>query len=182
MTNEAILNQKMLAEAETREEKAYLLQNYLDRFRASFFRQTSFADFEMQAHAKAEAGEPLTKESLNALYADVFEAYYGDAVYAHPLNASEWSRIPHFLRTDNFYVYQYATSFAAATALAKRILEEGEPARDRFMQLLKSGSSDYPIELLKKAGVDMTSPQPIYDTITVFESLVDELEETLSEG
>ena len=96
-----------------------------------------------------------------------------------PLNASEWSRIPHFLRNDNFYVYQYATSFAAATALAKMILEEGEPARERFLTMLKSGSNDYPIELLKKAGVDMTTPQPIYDTLAVFEELVNELARNL---
>ena len=172
----------MLAEAENREQKIDLLQHYLDEFRSAFFRQVSFADFEMQAHAKVEAGEPLTKESLNELYADIFEVYYGDAVHTHPLNASEWSRIPHFLRTDNFYVYQYATSFAAATALAKRIIEEGEPARDRFLELLRSGSSDYPIELLKKAGVDMTTPQPIYDTIEVFEAMVAELERTLAES
>jgi len=142
-------------------------------------RQASFADFEMQAHALVESGTGLTKDSLNKLYADVFETYYGDAVNVGPLNASEWSRIPHFLRNDNFYVYQYATSFAAATALAKMILEEGEPARQRFLTMLKSGSNDYPIELLKKAGVDMTTPQPIYDTLAVFEELVSELEQNL---
>ncbi len=182
MTNEAILFQKMLADAKTNGEKAYLLQFYLDQFRGSFFRQVSFADFEMQAHAVVESGGALTKDSLNEIYADVFSTYYGDSVHADPLNASEWSRIPHFLRTDNFYVYQYATSFVAATALAKQILEEGEPARDRFLEMLHSGSNDYPIELLKKAGIDMTSPQPIYDTIAVFEELVDELEATLAEG
>jgi oligoendopeptidase F len=179
MTNEAILFQKMLKEANTSEEKIFLLQTYLDMFRGSFFRQASFADFEMQAHAQVESGNGLTKESLNALYADVFSAFYGDAVSVDPLNASEWSRIPHFLRSDNFYVYQYATSFAAATALAKRILEEGEPARERFLMMLKSGSNDYPIGLLKKAGVDMTTPQPIYDTLEVFEELVNELERNL---
>jgi oligoendopeptidase F len=179
MTNEAILYQKMLKEAESKQEKIFLLQTYLDRFRGSFFRQTSFADFEMQAHAMVESGSGLTKESLNQLYAEVFSAYYGDAVNTDPLNASEWSRIPHFLRSDNFYVYQYATSFAAATALAKMILEEGEPARERFLTMLKSGSNDYPIELLKKAGVDMTTPQPIYDTLAVFEELVNELEQNL---
>jgi len=182
MTNQALLSQKMLGEVETREQKIDLLQNRLDEFRGAFFRQASFADFEMQAHAKVEAGESLTKESLSELYADIFEAYYGDSVYPHPLNASEWSRISHFLRTDNFYVYQYATSFAAATALAKGIIEDGEPARERFMELLRSGSSDYPIELLKKAGVDMTTPQPIYDTIEVFKALVAELEQTLAES
>ena len=181
MTNEAILYQKMLKEATTKQEKIFLLQTYLDKFRGSFFRQVSFADFEMQAHALVESGHGLTKDSLNKLYADVFAAYYGDAVNTDPLNASEWSRIPHFLRDDNFYVYQYATSFVAATALAKMILEEGEPARERFLTMLKSGSNDYPIELLKKAGVDMTTPQPIYDTLAVFEKLVNELEQTLSE-
>jgi oligoendopeptidase F len=179
MTNEAILFQKMLKEAGSKQEKIYLLQTYLDQFRGSFFRQASFADFEMQAHAMVESGKGLTKESLNQLYADVYNTYYGDAVNVDPLNASEWSRIPHFLRNDNFYVYQYATSFAAATALAKMILEEGEPARERFLTMLKSGSNDYPIELLKKAGVDMTTPQPVYDTLAVFESMVNELEQTL---
>jgi len=179
MTNEAILYQKMLKEAKSKQEKIFLLQTYLDQFRGSFFRQASFADFEMQAHALVESGTGLTKESLNKLYADVYKTYYGDAVNVDPLNASEWSRIPHFLRDDNFYVYQYATSFAAATALAKMILEEGEPARQRFLTMLKSGSNDYPIELLKKAGVDMTTPQPIYDTLAVFEELVSELERNL---
>jgi oligoendopeptidase F len=98
-----------------------------------------------------------------------------------PLNASGWSRIPHFVSTNNFYVYQYSTSFAAATALARRILDEGAPARERFIAMLKSGSNDYPIELLKGAGVDMTTTQPIYDTIAVFERYVDELEAALAE-
>jgi oligoendopeptidase F len=179
MTNEAIVGQKMLREAKTREEKLELLQNYLDRFRGAFYRQVSFADFEMQAHEMVEDGQPLTKESLDTLYADVFDAYYGNSVHADPLNAAEWSRIPHFLRTDNFYVYQYATSFAAAQALAKRILDEGQPAVDRFLTLLHSGSNDYPIELLKKAGVDMTTPEPILETTALFDELLDEYENTL---
>ena len=181
MTNEALLMNKLLREASTADEKLALLQEYLDRFRGAFFRQVSFADFEHQAHQMAESGKPLTRESVNQLYADVFEAYYGDAVHPHPLNDAEWSRIPHFLRSSNYYVYAYATSFAAATALAKRILDEGEPAAERFIELLRSGSSDYPIELLKKAGVDMTSPQPVIDTIKVFEGLIEELETTLAE-
>ncbi len=181
MTNEAILFQSMLKDAKTAKEKAYLLQHYLDEFRGGFFRQASFADYEMRAHAKVEGGEALTKDVLDGIYADVFEDFYGDAVVADPLNASEWSRIPHFLRTDNFYVYQYSTSFVAANALAVKILEEGEPARDRFLEMLRSGSNDYPIELLKKAGVDMTSPEPIYAALAVFESMVDELDATLDQ-
>ncbi|MBT8399267.1 MAG: oligoendopeptidase F, partial [Rhodothermia bacterium] len=181
MTNEALLMQRLLDEAETPTEKLPLLQEYLDRFRGAFFRQASFADFEMQAHEMVEAGQPLTRDAANKLYADVFESFYGDAVHAHPLNATEWSRIPHFLRSSNYYVYQYATSYAAATALARQILDEGEPAAQRFIELLKAGGSDYPIELLKKAGVDMTTPQPVLDTIAVFETLVEELETTVAQ-
>lgn len=180
MTNEAILFQNMLSRVETPQEKAYLLQNYLDQFRSGFFRQASFADFEMQAHAKVEAGEALDKSTLNTLYAEIFETYHGAAVHVDPLNAAEWSRIPHFLRTDNFYVYQYSTSFVAATALARKILQDGAPARDRFLEMLRSGSNDYPIELLKKAGVDMTSPEPFHAAIAEFERLLRELETTLA--
>lgn len=181
MTNEALMFQKMLAEATTPRERAYLLQTYLDEFRGGFYTQVAFADYEMQAHAMVEEGGALNKDSLNKIYADTFAAYQGDAVLSDPLAASGWSRIPHFLRTDNFYVYQYATSIVAATALAKGILEDGEPARERFLTMLKSGSSDYPIELLKAAGVDMTTPQPVYDTLALIDELVGELETVLAE-
>jgi len=181
MTNEAILMQKMLAEAQSAHERAYLLSSYLDEFRGGFYRQASFADFEARAHAQVEAGAALTADVLNTIYADVFADYYGDAVHADELNQIEWSRIPHFLRGDNFYVYQYSTSFVAATALAKQILEEGEPARERYLTMLKSGSNDYPIELLKKAGIDMTTAAPIEATIAVFDGLVDQLERALAE-
>jgi oligoendopeptidase F len=181
MTNEALMFEQMLAQAEKPEDRLFLLQSYLDSFRGSMFRQASFADFEMQAHARVEAGEALSKASLNKLYHDVFASYYGDSVKTHQLNDSEWSRIPHFLRNDNFYVYQYATSFVAATALAKMILVEGEPARKRYIEMLRAGSSDYPIETLKRAGVDMTTNQPILDALAVFEQLVDEFEVALQE-
>jgi oligoendopeptidase F len=181
MTNEAILMQKMLREAETPQERAYLLSSYLDEFRGGFYRQASFADFEARAHTAVEAGEALTADKLNAIYAEVFEAFYGESVNAHELNQIEWSRIPHFLRGDNFYVYQYATSFVAATALAKQIIDEGAPARDRFLTMLRSGSSDYPIELLKQAGIDMTTPEPVHATIQVFDDYVSQLEDALAE-
>ena len=181
MTNEAILMQKMLKEAESAAERAYLLSSYLDEFRGGFYRQASFADFEARAHAAVEAGEALTADKLNGIYAEVFNDFYGESVNAHDLNQIEWSRIPHFLRSDNFYVYQYSTSFVAATALAKQIIEEGAPARDRFLTMLKSGSSDYPIELLKKAGIDMTTPEPVYATIDVFNDYVEQLEAALAE-
>ena len=181
MTNEAILMQKMLKEADSAVERAYLLSSYLDEFRGGFYRQASFADFEARAHERVESGAALTAEVLNGIYAEVFTTYYGDAVHADELNQIEWSRIPHFLRSDNFYVYQYSTSFVAATALAKQILEEGEPARERYLTMLKSGSNDYPIELLKKAGIDMTTAAPIEATIAAFDDLVDQLERALEE-
>ena len=179
MTNEAILFQKMLKEAGTRSEKIVLLETYLDEFRRGFYTQALFADFELRAHLAVEQGEALTKEALNSIYRDTHSNYYGDSTRLHPYIDSTWSRIPHFLRTDNFYVYQYATSFVAATALARMILEEGEPARERYLNMLRAGDSDYPIELLKKTGIDMTSPQPVIDTIAVFDAYVTELEGVL---
>ena len=181
MTNEAILFQKVLSEADSKEDKVFLLQTYLDEFRGGFYTQALFADYEMQAHAAVESGKALTKDSLNKIYHDTHIAYYGDSVQMDPLVDSTWSRIPHFLRNDNFYVYQYSTSFVAATALAKMILKEGEPARLRFLNLLRSGSNDYPIELLKKAGIDMTTAAPVIATIEVFDRMVSELEQTLKE-
>ena len=181
MTNEAILFQKMLSETDSKEDKVFLLQTYLDEFRGGFYTQALFADYEMQAHAAVESGKALTKDSLNRIYHDTHIAYYGDSVQMDPLVDSTWSRIPHFLRNDNFYVYQYSTSFVAATALAKMILKEGEPARLRFLNLLRSGSNDYPIELLKKAVIDMTTAAPVIATIEVFDRMVSELEQTLKE-
>jgi len=181
MTNEAILFQKMLSEADSKEDKVFLLQTYLDEFRGGFYTQALFADYEMQAHAAVESGKALTKDSLNKIYHDTYIAYYGDSVQMDPLIDSTWSRIPHFLRNDNFYVYQYSTSFVAATSLAKMILKDGEPARVRFLNLLRSGSNDYPIELLKKAGIDMTTAAPVIATIEVFDQMVSELEKTLKE-
>lgn len=181
MTNEAILFQKMLSEADSKEDKVFLLQTYLDEFRGGFYTQALFADYEVQAHAAVESGKALNKAALNKIYHDTHVAYYGDTVQMDPLVDSTWSRIPHFLRNDNFYVYQYATSFVAATALAEMILKEGEPARLRFLNLLRSGSKDYPIELLKKTGIDMTTAAPVIATIEVFDQMVSELERVLKE-
>ena len=181
MTNEALLYRHLLEKADSARERARILQSYLDDFRGAFFVQAAFADYEMQAHARVEAGEALTRDALDEIYASVFAPQYGDVMRVDPLHDSGWTRIPHFLRTDNFYVYQYATSFAAATALAQMIREEGEPARERFLAMLRSGSSDYPIELLKSAGVDMTTPAPIRATVAVFEAMVGELEQALAE-
>ncbi len=181
MTNEAILRQKMLKEAKTARERAYLLDSWIAQLKGGFYTQTAFADFEFQAQEKALAGEALTADTLNEIYADIFKKQNGGVVESVENGGVGWSRISHFFRTDNFYVYNYATSIAAATALSKVILEEGEPARERYLDMLRAGSSDYSIELLKQAGVDMTTPEPIYATIELFDDLVTQLEEALAE-
>jgi len=173
-TNEALLIEKMLERSTDPKERLFLLNHYLEQIRGTFFTQVLFADIELQMHEAVERGEPLTKESLDAIYNDTYAVYFGPALHIDPLNGAAWSRIPHFYY--NFYMYQYATSYAAATALAHSILEEGDPAVGRLLTFLKSGSSDYPIEVLKRAGVDMTTPQPILDTIAVFDRLLDRTE------
>jgi oligoendopeptidase F len=177
-TNEALLIEKMLGETTDPRQRLQLLNHYLEQFRGTFFTQTMFADFELQMHEMVERGEALTKDALDALYNEVYSAYFGPAVEVVDLNGATWSRIPHFYY--NFYVYQYATSYAAATALAKKILEEGDSAVDSYLEFLKAGSSDYPIEVLKRAGVDMTTPQPIEDTIATFAQVVELMEAELA--
>jgi oligoendopeptidase F len=180
VTNEALLLGKMLGEAQTQDEKLALLNHSLSQFNNTFFVQVMFADVELQMHEAAERGEALTSESLDKIYYDTYTHYFGPDVVADPLIGLTWSRIPHFYR--NFYVFQYATSFAAAQALAETILEGGQPAADQYVALLKAGGSNYPIELLKEAGVDMTSPEPIVATIRAFEGVVSQMEEALREA
>jgi oligoendopeptidase F len=138
-----------------------------------------FAEYEHTIHKKAQEGEPLTPDLLTKLYYDLNKKYFGEHLAVDEEIGLEWARIPHFYY--NYYVYQYATGYSAATALSKQILEEGEPAVRRYLEFLKSGSSDYPIEVLKKAGVDMTSPQPIEEALKVFEEKLNEMEQLLSE-
>jgi oligoendopeptidase F len=139
-----------------------------------------FADFELQMHEMVERGEPLTKEVLDKAYQDIYTLYFGPSVVAPELNGATWSRIPHFYR--NFYVYQYATAYAAATALSRKILDEGKPAVDGYLTFLKAGSSEYPIDVLKKAGVDLTTPAPFVATIRTFDRLVTEMETELAKS
>ncbi len=179
-TNEALIIEKMLKETTDRKERLALLNHYLEQIRGTFFTQIMFADVELQMHEMVERGEPLTMESLDKLYLDTYQAYFGPSVAQPELNAATWSRIPHFYR--NFYVFQYATAYAAATALSRKILDEGRPAVDAYLAFLKAGSSDYPIEVLKKAGVDMTSPAPVVATIETFDRLVGEMERELAKG
>ncbi|WP_458414301.1 oligoendopeptidase F [Schinkia sp. CFF1] len=177
--NEALLNDYMLKNEEDKQKKLYILNHYLEGFRGTVFRQTMFAEFEHLIHEKAREGEALTSELLTSLYYDLNKKYYGNEIVVDEEIGLEWARIPHFYY--NYYVYQYATGFSAAAALSKQILEEGEPAVNRYVkEFLKAGSSDYPIEVLKHAGVDMTSSEPITEALKVFEQKLTEMEQLLN--
>ncbi|MCM3663054.1 oligoendopeptidase F [Mesobacillus subterraneus] len=177
--NEALLNDYMLKTIDDEQKRLYLLNHYLEGFRGTVFRQTMFAEFEHMIHQKAQNNEALTADSLTKDYYELNKKYFGEEdIEIDEEIGLEWSRIPHFYY--NYYVYQYATGFSAATALSKQILEEGQPAVERYIEFLKSGSSDYPIEVLKKAGVDMTSSTPIEEALKVFEEKLNEMEALLS--
>lgn len=175
--NEALLNDYLLKTIDDEKKKLYLLNHYLETFRGTVFRQTMFAEFEHMIHQMAQNGEALTAKVLTEKYYELNKTYFGDGVVIDEEIGLEWARIPHFYY--NYYVYQYATGFSAATALSKQILEEGAPAVERYIEFLKAGSSDYPIEVLKKAGVDMTSPEPIEQACQVFEQKLQQLEQLL---
>ena len=175
--NEALLSDYMDKHLDD-ERRLLLLNQELERFRATLFRQTMFAEFEHKIHAIEEAGEPLTANRMNEEYAKLNQQYFGDAVETDENISKEWSRIPHFYM--NYYVYQYATGYSAAQSLSHQILTEGQPAVDRYInEFLKKGSSYYPIEILKNAGVDMTTPEPIEQACEVFEQKLDAFEKLM---
>lgn len=177
--NEALLNDYLLKTINDEQKRLYLLNHFLEGFRATVFRQTMFAEFEHQIHVKGQNNEPLTAESLTKDYYELNKKYFGGKdITINEEIGLEWSRIPHFYY--NYYVYQYATGYSAATALSRQILEEGQPAVSRYLDFLKAGSSDYPIEVLKKAGVDMTSPEPVENACKAFEQALNEMEQILS--
>lgn len=177
-TNEALLNDHLLKTIEDPKKKIYLLNHWLEGFRGTIFRQTMFAEFEHLIHEMDQNGEPLTAERLTEEYYALNKKYFGDDMVVDEEIGLEWARIPHFYY--NYYVYQYATGLSAATALSKQILEEGQPAVERYISnFLKAGSSDYPIEVLKAAGVDMTSAKPIQEACQVFEQKLNELEKLI---
>ncbi|MBE4909983.1 oligoendopeptidase F [Bacillus luteolus] len=175
--NEALLNDYLLKITTDQTKQLYLLNNYLQGFVGTVFRQTLFAEFEHKIHILAQNGEPLTADTLSALYYDLNKKYFGDEINVNKEIEIEWARIPHFYMT--YYVFQYATGFSAATALSKQILEEGAPAVERYTDFLKAGCSDYPIEVLKKAGVDMTTAEPIKEALKVFEEKLEYMESIL---
>ncbi len=172
--NESLLIDYLLKKSTDPKEKMYLINHYLEQFRGTVFRQTMFAEFEKIVHDQVEAGQALTPDSLGQIYRELNALYYGPEVILDKEIEMEWARIPHFYSA--FYVYKYATGFSAATAIKQMIMKEGQAAVDRYLQFLSSGSSDYPIALLQKAGVDLDTPEPVDKALQYFNHLLAELE------
>lgn len=175
--NEALLIDYMLKTTEDKKKKAYLINDFLEKFKGTLFRQTMFAEFEMITHKLVEDGESLTADTLCKIYHDLNVAYFGKDIVIDSEIDMEWSRIPHFYNA--FYVYQYATGYSAAIALSRRILNEGALAVEDYIKFLSSGSSNDPIELLKAAGVDMSTKGPVNQAIQMFSELLDQMEELM---
>ena len=179
--NEHLLHQKWISEAKTKEEKMQAMYRYLEDFRVTLFRQTQFAEFEKDIHESLQKGESLHAEAVKNIYFSLVKKYFGEDVKMDDGVSMEWARVPHFFHSS-FYTYQYATSFAASAALAEQLKAEGENARTRISDnLLASGGSKPPVEILKNAGVDMSNKKPIVQTMKRFEQLLDEFEEMLNE-
>lgn len=172
--NESLLMQHLLGKDNDIEMRKYLLNLHLEEFRTTLFRQTMFAEFEDITHKAIEAGQVLTAEWMCEQYEALNAKYYGPAVEKDDTIKYEWARIPHFYNA--FYVYKYATGYSAATAISNKILSEGKPAADKYIEFLKTGESDHPIELLKIAGVDMSTPEPIEKAMETFNALLVEFE------
>ncbi|ASS38053.1 oligoendopeptidase F [Mogibacterium pumilum] len=175
--NETLLINYLLKYAESSDMKKYLINFYIDEFKSTLFRQTMFAEFEKITHETVENGGSLTAQLLNEEYDKLNTLYYGPAITHDDFIQYEWSRIPHFYRA--YYVYQYATGYSAANAIANRILKGGETERDDYLKFLSTGESNYPIELLKIAGVDMSTEEPVLSALSTFASLVDELDKMI---
>ena len=164
----------LLKRTRDKKERAYLINYFLDQFKGTIYRQVMFAEFEKTIGQMVDAGQTLTADVLCAEYRRLAELYYGPDMEVDEEIAIEWARIPHFYY--DYYVFQYATGYAAAIALSRRILSEGEPAVKDYLGFLSGGCSKSPIDLLKGAGVDMTGPQPVNDALALFGELLDEME------
>ena len=175
--NELLLINYLLENSTSKEERIYLLNYYLEQFRTTVYRQTMFAEFEKITHEKVENKEPLTAKEFIDIYYDLNKKYYGKSCCVDKEIGLEWARIPHFY--SNFYVYKYATGFSAASALSSQILSEGKVAVDRYINFLKSGGSEYPLNQLRAAGVDMEKKESVDEALKVFEELVSKLEKEL---
>ena len=171
--NEILLNDYLYKQAKTKDEKILYLTEFLDKVRTTIYRQTMFAEFEAIMHDKEANNIPLTEEEFSNTYYELNKLYYGDNVVSDDYIRYEWARIPHFY--SSFYVYKYATGLSAAIAIASDILDKKDGAIDNYLEFLSSGGSNYPLEILKKTGVDMTSPEPILKAINMFNDKLDEL-------
>ncbi|MBQ2310463.1 MAG: oligoendopeptidase F, partial [Erysipelotrichales bacterium] len=172
--NENLMIEQLLQKESDPEKRLVLLEQYLENFKGTVYRQTMFAEFEKEAHALAEKGEALDPVSLNNLYEGLVKEYFGEEMVIDPEVQYEWARIPHFY--SSFYVYVYATGYSSAVALSEGILKEGEPARKRYIEFLSMGGSRYPLDELKHAGVDLTTPEPVDIALTKFEKVLEEAE------
>lgn len=177
--NEALLMQHLLKTTKDKKRRAYLINYFLEQFRTTLYRQTMFAEFELEINRRNERGESLTAESLNALYHELNHQCFGDDIVIDKEIDLEWARIPHFYY--DYYVYQYATGYSAAIALSRRILKEGAPAVKDYIHFLSGGCSTDPISLLRGAGVDMASTAPIHDALQLFDELITEMEQLMEE-
>ena len=177
--NEALLMEYLLKKTTDKKERVFLINHFLDQFKGTIYRQTMFAEFEKFMGAAVDAGQTLTADMLCAEYARLCKLYYGEDMVVDDQIAMEWAKIPHFYY--NYYVFQYATGYSAAIALSRRILREGENAVKDYLGFLSGGCSKSPIDLLKGAGVDMTSPAPVNDALTLFGELLDEMESLMAE-
>ena len=177
--NEILMQHYILEQTKCPKKKLFLLSEFLEGFRGTVFRQTMFSEFEQRIHEMAEAGTPLTADTMGAAYREIMTKYYGPSYVHDDVVDNYWIRIPHFYY--NFYVYKYATSYCAASNIAKRVLD-GEPgAREAYLSFLKAGGSKYPVDVLKLARVDMNTPAPIQDAMKMFEGMLDQAEELLDQ-
>jgi oligoendopeptidase F len=178
-TNEVLLTRHLLNTLDDGPQKLYVLNHYLESFRGTVFRQTMFAEFERDIHEMVECGEALTPQSLSEHYRMLNEKYYGKDMVIDSQIDLEWARIPHFYY--NFYVFQYATGFSSAVSLAEKIVDQGQPAVDKYLNFLSAGSSEYPLDILKEAGADMLSGEPVRAALEKFDQLVDEMTRLMEE-
>jgi oligoendopeptidase F len=177
--NEVLLAEYMFSRAKTKPEKIFYLGQKLENLRGTFFRQTQFAEFELKAHELAEAGEGVSGEKFSQVYMDILKRYMGPKMILPDYIANEWAYIPHFFRSDFFYVYQYATSITAGTWFANSILKGGKAQRENYLNVLRAGGSDYPVAILQRAGVDMTKPEPYRELVRSFGETIDRIEALL---
>lgn len=176
--NEVLLFEFMLDRAKTKQEKIFYLGQRLEQLRGTFYRQTMFAEFELKVHELAEAGEGLSARRFTETYLDLLRRYHGPGVTIDPAYAVEWAFIHHFW-AYNYYVYQYATSIAAGTTFARHILNGGKAERENYLSVLRAGGSDYPVDVLKRAGLDMTRPDPYRELVADFAHTMDRIEKLL---